>query len=331
MNYKYLDNWKCHKICDLCKQWVYFQFMNYYIKRQKILYFCAKEYNYFLSKANVVGMGLGYKISGGINTLKECILVFVSEKIPYNDIPYEDLIPAIYKGIETDVIQTGVFLAQSLKERIRPVVGGCSIGPKDRTTLGSVACLVTNGTDKFVLSNNHVLADENIVPLGTPILQPAPQDKGKYPTDVIANLTKFIPLKFETNSTKPINFVDCAMAKIVNDSIATGEIKGIGYPKGIGMPKLEQNVQLVGRTSGKRKGNIISLGNTIEVEYDRGKALFVNQILTTDMSQGGDSGALLLNENNYAVGLLACGTQLYSSFNLINNVVDELQVDIITK
>lgn len=49
------------------------------------------------------------------------------------------------------------------------------------------------------------------------------------------------------------------------------------------------------------------------------------------MSQGGDSGALLLNENNYAVGLLACGTQLYSSFNLINNVVDELQVDIITK
>lgn len=121
------------------------------------------------------------------------------------------------------------------------------------------------------------------------------------------------------------------MAKIVNDSIATGEIKGIGYPKGIGMPKLEQNVQLVDRTSGKRKGNIISLGNTMEIEYHRGKALFVNQILTKDMSQGGDSGALLLNENNYAVGLLACGTQLYSSFNLINNVVDELQVDIITK
>ncbi|WP_223315471.1 S1 family peptidase [Clostridium botulinum] len=331
MDCNYSKNLKCDRVCGLCKQCQCIQCLNYCMKRRKILYICANEYDFFVNKANVVGVGLGYKTSRGMFTLKECILVFVSEKIPSNDIPYEDLIPATYKGIETDVMETGIFASQSLKGKIRPVVGGCSIGPKGRTTLGTVACLVTDGTDKFILSNNHVLADENIVPIGTPILQPAPEDKGKYPEDVVAHLSKFVPLKFETAKTKPTNFVDCAMAKIVNDTVATGEIKGIGYPKGIGMPKLDENVELVGRTSGKVKGTIISLGSTIEIQYDRGKALLVNQILTTDMSKGGDSGALLLDTNRHALGLLSSGTQAYSTFNLIDNVVDELQVDIVTK
>lgn len=299
------------------------------LMKQQIMCICRNEYDYFLNKSNVQGIGFGYKKSMGICTFKQCILVFVSQKIPTNQIPPQDIIPKTYRGIETDVIETGYFASNSLKGKVRPVEGGYSIGPDGRTTLGSVACLVTDGTNKFILSNNHVLADENIVEIGTPILQPAMQDGGKNPRDVVAHLSRYIPLKFKTSTTGPINFSDCAIAKLVNSDIATGKIHGIGFPKGFAFAKVGLKVQKVGRTTGKTTGTIISLGATVTVKYDRGMVLLANQIVTTDMTQGGDSGALLLDEKKAVLGLHASGSEYHSTFNLIDNVLDELNVNIV--
>lgn len=50
---------------------------------EKIKYITQNEYNYFLNKSNVVGVGLGYKIKNGFNTFQKCLSVFVSNKISY--------------------------------------------------------------------------------------------------------------------------------------------------------------------------------------------------------------------------------------------------------
>jgi hypothetical protein len=39
---------------------------------------------------------------------------------------------------------------------------------------GTFGCLVTDGTKRFILSNNHVLANENALPLEQPDLSARP-------------------------------------------------------------------------------------------------------------------------------------------------------------
>ena len=77
-------------------------------------------------------------------------------------------------------------------------------------TLGA---LVTADGVSYVLSNNHVLANENALPVGTSIFQPGLLDSGNVAADRIATLARFVPLEID----KP-NRVDCALAAIVNAS-----------------------------------------------------------------------------------------------------------------
>ncbi len=58
-----------------------------------------------------------------------------------------------------------------------PVPLAVSIGQED-ITAGTLGLRVTNGTDVLILSNNHVLANENNATIGDPILQPGPFDGG---------------------------------------------------------------------------------------------------------------------------------------------------------
>ncbi len=53
---------------------------------------------------------------------------------------------------------------------------------------------------------------------------------------------------------------------------------------------------------------MVAINATVDVGYGGGKvARFTDQIITTPMSAGGDSGSLILSaEDNQAVGLLIC-------------------------
>src|SRR3712207_7221381 len=86
------------------------------------------DYNFFLQKSNVIGVGLGYKEKGGFRLPQKCINVFVSNKIPKNNLSPKDIVPKFYKGIQTDVIMTKISEFLSLTNRVRPVAGGYIIG-----------------------------------------------------------------------------------------------------------------------------------------------------------------------------------------------------------
>ena len=57
---------------------------------------------------------------------------------------------------------------------------GVSIGHPN-IGAGTIACRLRGGTDYYILSNNHVFADENQASLGDNILQPGPYDGGLNP------------------------------------------------------------------------------------------------------------------------------------------------------
>jgi V8-like Glu-specific endopeptidase len=56
-------------------------------------------------------------------------------------------------------------------------------------------------------------------------------------------------------------------------------------------------------------------------------AVFEDQVLTTAIAQGGDSGSAVLNENNQVIGLLFAGSDAIAIVNKIANVIEGLGLD----
>ncbi|CAG7839540.1 hypothetical protein [Clostridium haemolyticum] len=296
---------------------------------KKILHICRCEYNYFLNKSNVVALGLGYKIKNGIIYSKKCISIFVNNKLPLHELLPKDIIPSSYNGIITDVIDSGPITASSLTNKIRPTLGGYSIGPIKGAAGGTLGCLVTDGKYYYILTNNHIIIDEKITQIGMPIIQPAVIDNGTI-EDEIATLSLYIPLKPKTNTNRAENLVDCSISKITKRSLVSTKIAFLGRPKGTALPYISDDVMKVGRTSELTKGSIISIGATAKLNINEAKYLFVNQIITTRMSSNGDSGSILFDKNTNAIGLLVGGSNSQSLFNPIHAVLDSLKVKIVT-
>ena len=129
------------------------------------------------------------------------------------------------------------------------------------------------------------------------------------------------------------NLVDAAVAKPINPDIFSGEIRNIGQVSGTKAPALGMQVRKSGRTTDYTEGLITLLNATVNVAYNTnaGKrtARFTGQVITQVMSQGGDSGSLIVDKDeNVAVGLLFAGSSVSTIFTPINRVLDALNVTI---
>ncbi|AYF55425.1 hypothetical protein G8S21_10455 [Clostridium botulinum C] len=295
--------------------------------QQNICNICNGDYKYFLNKRNVVGLGLGYKVKNGFYTNQLCLQVFVSRKYSENEINIKDKIPSMYKGILTDVKETGYFKACSLNKKIRPVLGGYSISVyKGNEIYGTAGCVVTNGVNKFVLSTNHVLTKINKLYMHFPIIQPACVYGGTY-SDTIATLHRYIPLHLFNGGEPPINLTDCALGLLTNANIMNPEIAFIGKVTCVKSPKLGIPVRKVGAMSELTEGIITSINANHTVTYTNGEvAFFKDQILTSNMAVKGDSGSILIDKNNCAIGLLFATTNNFTAYNRLTTVLDQLDV-----
>jgi hypothetical protein len=220
----------------------------------------------------------------------------------------------------------------------RPVPIGVSTGHPD-ITAGTIGCRVTDGTDVYALSNNHVYADSNYATIGNPVIQPGTYDGGASPSDDIGILDDYVRISFDGSP----NIIDAAIA------ISSTDLLGNATPSdGYGTPKsttIQSNLDLInkpvkkyGRTTGLTKGKVYAIGATVNVSYDAGTALFVNQIVISpgSFSAGGDSGSLVVIDgkgrekanDRKAVGLLFAGSALYTIANPIDEVLDAFGVSI---
>ena len=286
---------------------------------------------------NIVGVGVGPKIKDGKETAKTAIRFYVERKISKRSVPKSDMLPSSINGIPTDVVETGRLFAQVpiAQTRLRPAKGGCSVGFKGVgfVMAGTFGCLVTDGTKRFILSNNHVLANENALPLGSPIYQPGLLDGGVVPTDRIAKLKKFVKIK----PLPANNHVDAAIAVLNTPTIASplilpsvgqlGSTAPISAAVGMGVHKH-------GRTTGYTKGKVIDVSADLNITYDFGVARFVDQIvivgLSGSFSDAGDSGSLIVRRTGKrATGLLFAGSASHTIANHIGDVLTALGVTLV--
>ena len=64
-----------------------------------------------LSKANVVGVGIGYRTIGGQRTDDIALVVMVSKKVPSMELSPQDVLPNEIDGIPVDVQEVGTITA----------------------------------------------------------------------------------------------------------------------------------------------------------------------------------------------------------------------------
>jgi hypothetical protein len=283
---------------------------------------------------NLVGVGIGRKIKGGRPTRASCVRFYVEHKIARNALPDELLLPKSIGGAITDVIESGRFRAFAPivppgQNRLRPAVPGCSIGFQFADALGSLIMVGTLGAVveadgvQYILSNNHVLANENHLPLGSPIYQPSLLDGGNAATDRIGTLTRFVPL-----STADHNLVDCAIARIEDGAVTSVSPPNIGRltsPQPIDAVE-GMRVEKTGRSTGHTIGTVTEVSISTVVEYETGLYWFDDQILIQgdagNFSDAGDSGSLVIDvATGRATGMLM-GGGVSQRFAIANHIGD---------
>ncbi|KAF1085854.1 hypothetical protein SPSYN_00583 [Sporotomaculum syntrophicum] len=318
-----------------------------------------------LRMPNVVGVGVGYKQVGLTRTEKPAIIVFVEKKLPAAELSRSKKLPKKINGLETDVIEIGRVKLLERNMKMRPALPGSSIGHY-KISAGTFGVIVKDkkSGEKLILSNNHILANgsngsDGRANLGDAILQPGPYDGGRQ-SDKIAELVRFVPLiRAAEPSDCPVaagianignwfiklvrpayemrfykyssttNIVDCAVAKPINDELIGEDIVELGAVSGVGVVQENMWVQKSGRTTGVTSGHVTAMGVTLKVSLsDEESGWFSDQVVADLFCQPGDSGSLIIDKENKAVGLLFAGSNSHCIFNRIQNVINLLEIEL---
>jgi hypothetical protein len=279
----------------------------------------------FLRRSDIIGVG--------VDEVEKIIKLYINcEKTC--DI---DSIPHTIGGYPVEIVPLGSFAPLSdggyRTYPFRPVVGGISAAHVNVSagTIGAVIRDKYTGM-KLILSNNHVFANTSSTTNGWAhegdiIIQPGRADLGIVGEDNIATLYRWIPFQ----DTK-MNIVDAALALPINQEdavmyiLADHELNVIPV-LGVSPVSSAIRVKKYSRTSDVDWGRVIDWNFSVGVEYKDGiTRTFTDQLLVQIQTQGGDSGSLLLDENDKAVGLIFAGGQdelgvYYGVANKIRNVL----------
>lgn len=281
-----------------------------------------------LSKKNVVGVGVGKKWIDGKNTNQDSLVVFVTSKMQKSALSPNDLIPNSINGYTVDVIgKSGKFSMLANTQKVRPLKPGYSCGHL-WVTAGTIGGFFKDREGHTVmLSNNHVLAATNRGIRGHVALQPGVYDRQDWANNIVGNLKYYRPLvgpngrSFNAVEWKEIygyNLEDSAISVIANPDSIDLSYPVIGNPTGFRNDvNINEAVQKVGRTTEYTTGNVMATNAIVNVQYGSATYLFKDQIVTTGMAQGGDSGSALFDMNKNIVGLLFAGSDTVTIFNKI--------------
>lgn len=228
-----------------------------------------------------------------------------------------DYIGTVFKGARPTRLAPGAPAPAArawYQQRQRPLRIGCSCGHVNVTagTLGAFGVHGASGRT-VLLSNNHVLANENKGRQGDLILQPGAYDGGKRGSDAVAELLAFVPILPGMN-----NEVDAAIAALRPD-IAHDATRLTDAPAawaGLRETPIEpgEAVFKLGRTTGLTRGVVSAIEvDDVVVSYERGEIGFNRQTEIsaadgTPFSAGGDSGSVIFDLQGRAFGLLFAGS-----------------------
>ena len=212
-------------------------------------------------------------------------------------------------------------------------VPAADVGRIDEGWSGTAACRVRwrGHPGSYLLSNAHVLALTGLhAPAeGDAIIHPSFARGGQQAGVTIARLANWT--RFAGGADFP-NVADAAIARLVND-----RLPGVPQPSGINTHLFEQMpVRFLGAASGRvRSGTIQAMNVCRELRYRDPDGTtrqygFCGLVDCTTGADDGDSGSIVLDSDNLAVGLLFAGSSDLGVFTPIKAVFDLLELELDT-
>ncbi|MEU7531368.1 hypothetical protein AB0A74_36940 [Saccharothrix sp. NPDC042600] len=295
----------------------------------------------FLSRPGVVGVDVGEKVVGGRGTGVPAVLVFVRKK----HAAAQFTIPSEVLGVPTDVVEDVFHPHHTLAspegvsgaERHDVLAGGIGIGPSrairfvppdvpeadDYLVAGTLGALVTprNRRRTMALTAFHVACVDDAWAVGDPMVHPSRVDGGHPYRDQIGVLAR----------AALAGSVDAAAILLTTPRVRP-EVFGVGPVAGPGRAEVGQRVRKRGRTTALTEGVVASTDATITLDFGAGLGVrtLQHQIrVEGPFADHGDSGAVLLDDDNRVVGLYCGGSGKRGFANPIADVLDQLDVDLI--
>jgi hypothetical protein len=344
----------------------------------------------------IIGVGIGRKSAGSIDDDSAlCVTGFVERKLSKKELKARAVpeFGAAFKAVsgsapseqdlEIDVVEAGstfsatpaLRVAQSqrgsfggpppsvdLQKRFEAIRGGIGItnpvgSYPEFLSVGTLGFFVSDAAGRrYLVSNNHVIANENDARKGNAIVQPGTLDLTDTELEMmdtldrlrdrlrIAKLSAWVEIVFPTDSSVEFNEVDCAIAELEQDRRSIAEIGRVGLggvSRGLapryridtesGRVRGSPRVYKAGRTTGWTEGEVVALEVMVDVEYGAGVARFRNQIAirpTQDnggpFSAAGDSGSGIYNAEHKLVALLFAGSATRTLANPATSVIRAL-------
>jgi len=207
------------------------------------------------------------------------------------------------------------------------LVSGISISNAgDTSSSGTAGAFFKIKNDTFMITNRHVL----LLSKDRCVSQPSLSDTGG--TKPKSKIGEILWWSNDGKEKDRDTYMDAAIAKISYpvDFIKASRCKGVTY-NGIKKPaKIGMRVRKCGRTTGLTYGVIRSVNCVVNIQERGDTYLYEEQILTSFMSESGDSGSILIDDTNHIVGLLFAGdTEKHNSYyNNIERVFEKFSKEI---
>ena len=286
------------------------------------------------SYPNVSGVGIGFRVVGRERRDEICLRVYVRRKVPESELAPDEILPKTVDGVTVDVIEADwwtmapdLTLPERQTRRPLEVPAGVSIGGL-RVTAGTLGAAISDigSGELLLLSNWHVLCGDFECRSGESVIQPGVYDGG-LSSDGIGHIRTFV-----LNED-----VDAACATISTERFVLRDLAGLPGFRGVSSARLGTRMWKSGRTTGVTTGIVEDVAADVEVGgYPDGVREFRDQIIAateddTPIVRGGDSGSLVVDDDQYAVGLLFGGeryTGAYLIANHISAVIDALAIEL---
>ncbi len=233
-------------------------------------------------------------------------------------------------------------------QRARPALGGDSISHY-HAGAATFGCLVQDRADPrrvYILCDYSGLSSGTSVSrAGDPVVQPGRYDGGNPAGDIVAAIARWATVR--ASPLAAADNVSATLAEVNDLADVSPHIRGRGFLKGVRAASSTARVYAVGRTAGQMQGTVVRVDAHTMVAWPRDQIVgpvqgtgdgsglvlipFDGLIECTPMLLPGDSGAVLVDGDNYALGLGFAGNDAASMFLPMQRVLDALNVDLVTE
>ena len=321
------------------------------VPNRVILEAIDQNYGEWKSRFQILGVGVGKKKIQKESTLINSLVFTVATKLDlhdtvFNEIPHQIKFKSIdgrIYNIPTDVLESGS-LIQALAgpallcDNLTVKRPGCSISRKSGSkTTGTLSIKVFKGAQPYIVSCYHVLCS---VELNVGIKEFS-FDTSMGDTIVVSpgvlDSTTGVPIAHVVGGVLS-DELDCALAEILDpESVSSLLCQRDHEPASILKitdvhEKSHYSLISIGRTSGIIKGGVQLHSTWCDVNYKIGGKLetitMKGMICTDQLSEEGDSGSPVFDENNNLIGIIIAASRTLTYILPIQRILKKFSVSL---